>query len=338
MHNRSMEENRITIKDIAEELGISTATVSNVLHGKKNKVSKSTIEKVEACIERRNYIPSMAALLLGRNDSRIVAVIINDHEKYHGHVLEDGFVSASLNALSKALEEKGLFMMVKITKDITEVPTYASMWNMDALVLIGFCDSDYASLRRESRIPFVVYDGMCEMDDEEIVMLTVDNRKGGLLAGEYLYDMGHRSVLCITDNHWRMDEDRCNGVIEKVGKGEELMIPIDKDERWKLYKEKMDYILSFSSVFAISDFYALDFMAFMEAEGKRIPQDISLIGFDGSLSAQQFNLTTITQDHIQRAYYAVESLEEFRRNEMKNRVKVVDVSLKEGLTVRRLCD
>ena len=252
--------------------------------------------------------------------------------------MEDGFVSASLNALSKALEEKGLFMMVKITKDITEVPTYASMWNMDALVLIGFCDSDYASLRRESRIPFVVYDGMCEMDDEEIAMLTVDNRKGGLLAGEYLYDMGHRSVLCITDNHWRMDEDRCNGVIEKVGKGEELMIPIDKDERWKLYKEKMDYILSFSSVFAISDFYALDFMAFMEAEGKRIPQDISLIGFDGSLSAQQFNLTTITQDHIQRAYYAVESLEEFRRNEMKNRVKVVDVSLKEGLTVRRLCD
>ena len=224
-----MEENRITIKDIAEELGISTATVSNVLHGKKNKVSKSTIEKVEACIERRNYIPSMAALLLGRNDSRIVAVIINDHEKYHGHVLEDGFVSASLNALSKALEEKGLFMMVKITKDITEVPTYASMWNMDALVLIGFCDSDYASLRRESRIPFVVYDGLCEMDDEEIAMLTVDNRKGGLLAGEYLYDMGHRSVLCITDNHWRMDEDRCNGVIEKVGKGEELMIPIDKE-------------------------------------------------------------------------------------------------------------
>ena len=123
-----------------------------------------------------------------------------------------------------------------------------------------------------------------------------------------------------------------------MGKGEELMIPIDKDERWKLYKEKMDYILSFSSVFAISDFYALDFMAFMTTEGKRIPQDISLIGFDGSLSAQQFNLTTITQDHIQRAYYAVESLEEFRRNEMKNRVKVVDVSLKEGLTVSRLCD
>ena len=56
------------------------------------------------------------------------------------------------------------------------------------------------------------------------------------------------------------------------------------------------------------------------------------------MDAQLFNLTTISQNHIQRAYYAVESLEEFRRNEMKNKVKVVDVSLKEGLTVSRLCD
>lgn len=333
-----MEENRITIKDIAEELGISTATVSNVLHGKKGKVSKSTVEKVEACIERRKYIPSMAALLLGRNDSKIVAVVINDHEKYHGHVLEDGFVSASLNSLSKALEEKGLFMMVKITNDISKVPTYASMWNMDALVLIGFCDSDYASLRRESRIPFVVYDGLCEIDDEEIAMLTVDDRKGGLLAGEYLKSMGHKSVLCLTDNNWRMDEARYNGVLERVGGGSVLMIPMDKKERWKLYEEKKDYILSFSSAFAISDFYALDFMAFMEKSGVRIPQDISLVGFDGSMQASFFSLTTIEQNHDQRARYAVESLEEFRRGEKTNRIKVVDVSLKEGLTVRRLCD
>ena len=181
-----MEENRITIKDIAEELGVSTATVSNVLHGKKGKVSRKTVEKVEAAIERHRYIPSMAALLLGRNDSRIVGVVINDHEKYHDRVLEDGFVSASLNALCRKLEEKGLFMMVKTTRDISEIPKYASMWNMDALVLIGFCDSDYSSIRRESRIPFVVYDGVCSVEGDGIAMLTVDDRKGGLLAGSYL--------------------------------------------------------------------------------------------------------------------------------------------------------
>lgn len=333
-----MDEYRITIKDIAEELGVSTATVSNVLHGKKGKVSQATVEKVEAAIERHRYIPSMAALLLGRNDSRIVAVVINDHEKYHGRILEDGFVSASLNALSRELEKKGRFMMVKITKDIREVPVYASMWNMDALVLIGFCDSDYASLRRESRIPFVVYDGLCEMDDEGIAMLTVDDRKGGLLAGEYLRAMGHRRVLCLTDNDWRMDEARCNGVREAVGEGEKLMIPLSKEERWAFYRENLDRILSFTSLFAISDFYAIDFMSFLSGEGYAVPRDISVIGFDDTLLSTLFSLTTIAQDHEMRARMAVESLENLRAGIKENRVRVVDVSLKEGHTVKRLCD
>ena len=169
-------------------------------------------------------------------------------------------------------------------------------------------------------------------------MLTVDNKKGGLIAGRYLKDMGHGSVLCLTDNHWRMDEDRCSSVIEVVGRGDELMIPMDKEERWKLYKEKLEYILSFSSVFAISDYYALDFMAFMETNGKSIPQDISLIGFDGSFEAQLFSLTTVSQNHMERAKLAVDSIEEFRRKDKANRVKMVDVFLKEGTTVRRLCD
>ena len=334
-----MEENRITIRDIAEELGVSTATVSNVLHGKKNKVSQATVERVEACIEKKRYIPSMAALLLGRNDSRIVAVVINDHEKYHGHVLEDGFVSASLNALYKELEEKGLFMMVKVTDNISQVPKYASMWNMDALVLMGFCDSDYASLRRESRIPFVVYDGLCTIDDDEgIAMLTVDDRKGGLLAGEHLRALGHRNVLCLTDNQWRMDEARCRGVIEKVGKGEELLIPIHKEERWKFYSERLGYIRSFSAVFAISDYYALDFMAFLSSRSLRVPEDISVIGFDGSLISSFFSLTTIRQDHAQRARLAVESVEEMKEGRCRDRIKIVDVKLEEGLTVAKLCD
>ena len=336
--NPSMEENRITIKDIAEELGVSTATVSNVLHGKKGKVSRKTIEKVEAAIERHRYIPSMAALLLGRNDSRIVGVVINDHEKYHDRVLEDGFVSASLNALCRKLEEKGLFMMVKTTRDISEIPKYASMWNMDALVLIGFCDSDYSSIRRESRIPFVVYDGVCSVEGDGIAMLTVDDRKGGLLAGAYLKNLGHSNVLCLTDNRERMDEARCCAVMEKVGKGEEMLIPMDKDQRWALYSSRLDYIRSFSSVFAISDYYALDFISFLNTEGISVPKDISVIGFDGTMQASFFSLTTIEQDHMMRAEMAVKSLEEFAEGVNESRVKIVDVKLREGNTVKRLCD
>ena len=309
-----------------------------LINAQGEKMDEETIEKVEAAIERHRYIPSMAALLLGRNDSRIVGVVINDHEKYHDRVLEDGFVSASLNALCRKLEEKGLFMMVKTTRDISEIPKYASMWNMDALVLIGFCDSDYSSIRRESRIPFVVYDGVCSVEGDGIAMLTVDDRKGGLLAGAYLKNLGHSNVLCLTDNRERMDEARRCAVMEKVGKGEEMLIPMDKDQRWALYSSRLDYIRSFSSVFAISDYYALDFISFLNTEGISVPKDISVIGFDGTMQASFFSLTTIEQDHMMRAEMAVKSLEEFAEGVNESRVKIVDVKLREGNTVKRLCD
>lgn len=82
-----MEGRRIRIIDIAEELGVSTATVSNVIHGKTKKISAETVKRVQQLLEERQYIPSMAGILLAQNDSKIIGVVINDHEKY-----EDNYI------------------------------------------------------------------------------------------------------------------------------------------------------------------------------------------------------------------------------------------------------
>lgn len=104
---------RVRIADIAEELGLSSATVSNVIHGKTKKISDETVKRVQELLEERQYIPSMAGILLSQNDSRIIGVVVNDHMKYEGKVLEDAFVASSLNALMFELEKNGYFMMVK---------------------------------------------------------------------------------------------------------------------------------------------------------------------------------------------------------------------------------
>ena len=78
-------QERVRICDIAEELGLSTATVSNVIHGKTNKVSDETVQRVTALLEKRRYIPSMAGILLARNSSGIIGVFVNDHPKDEGH-------------------------------------------------------------------------------------------------------------------------------------------------------------------------------------------------------------------------------------------------------------
>lgn len=77
-----MTQNRVRIVDIADALGLSTATVSKVIHGKTEKISDKTVKRVHQELERSGYIPNMAGILLARNNSRIIGVVLNDHEKY----------------------------------------------------------------------------------------------------------------------------------------------------------------------------------------------------------------------------------------------------------------
>ena len=176
-------QERVRICDIAEELGLSTATVSNVIHGKTNKVSDETVQRVTALLEERQYIPSMAGILLARNSSGIIGVFVNDHPKYAGHTLRDGFIASALDALSTEIERGGQFMLVKKARCAGDVVRFASMWNMEGLILIGFCEAEYKKLRENMRISFVVYDGYFEETDR-IVNLVIDHYSGGYQAGD----------------------------------------------------------------------------------------------------------------------------------------------------------
>ena len=193
-----MNENRITIKDIAEELGVSTATVSNVIHGKTKKISQQTVAKVQEKIEKSGYLPNMAAVLLAQNTSKIVCIVLSNDKKYENKMIEDPFVSGMLNYLSKELAKNDYFVMLKEESDIHEIVRYASMWNMAGLVLIGFCAMDYEKLRNNMHIPFVVVDSY-QKDVHKYSDVGVDNIHGGFLAGEYLIKKGHKKIMFLSD-------------------------------------------------------------------------------------------------------------------------------------------
>ena len=67
-----MTQNRVRIVDVADALGLSTATVSKVIHGKTEKISDETVKRVQQELEKSRYIPNMAGILLARNNSRII--------------------------------------------------------------------------------------------------------------------------------------------------------------------------------------------------------------------------------------------------------------------------
>ena len=312
-----MEQRRVRISDIAEELGLSTATVSNVLHGKTGKISDETVRRVQALLEERQYIPSMAGILLAQNSSRIIGVVVNDHEKYESHTLEDVFIASSINHLSTEIEKNGLFMMVKKTRDPEEIIRFASMWNMEGLVIIGYCNEDYAYLRSHMRIPFVVYDGYCERT-ERIYNITIDNYSGGHQVGTYFRENGHRQALCIADNDICVDEERFLGFRAAFGPGaRRMIIPMHKEERWEFYRAHLEEFRAVSAVFAVSDYYAMDLIRFLHAQGLRVPEDLSVAGFDDMPMCQMVQpmLTTVRQDVSLRAKIAIEKLRQLREKQ-----------------------
>lgn len=300
-------ENKVRIKDIAEELGVSTATVSNVLHGKTKKISDRTVKAVEKKLEERGYIPNMAATLLARNDSRIIGVIVNDHPKYEGHVFEDPFISAAINFLSDEIEGQGYFMMLKKAEKITEIVAFASMWNLDGVIVIGFCEDEYQDLRDRIRVPFVIYDGFAD-EQNRFGNILIDDYDGGRQVGAYLRASGHSRVLCIADNDICMDLLRYQGLCEGLDrKADFLKIPMQAEERTAFYRDRLELLKSYTAIFAVSDYYALELMRFLQNSGVKIPNELSVVGFDGSRDAQAAipRLTTVAQDNRLRAKTAI---------------------------------
>lgn len=323
-------EERVRIADIAEELGVSTATVSNVIHGKTKKISDETVKRVQELLEKRQYIPSMAAILLSQNNSRIIGVVVNDHAKYEGKILEDGFISASLNALLPELEKAGYFMMVKVTSNWEEVIRFASMWNMDGFVLLGFCETDCVRLREKTHIPFVVYDGFFEKNDR-ICNLKIDDFDGGRQVGEYLYRMGHRRAILISDNDICMDRERMQGFRQGFGDGRADLwkVPMSREKRWCLYEQNIEQISQYSAVFAVSDIYAVEVMHFLQEHGISVPGEISVVGYDNSSLCENCypRLTTVGQDAGQRAREAVLALRGLREGTCRECEQILPVRL-----------
>lgn len=332
-----MENERIRIADIAEELGLSTATVSNVIHGKTKKISDETVRRVQGLIEKSGYFPSMASILMAQNNSKIIGVVVNDHKKYEGRVLEDGFIAASVNALAKEIDLAGYFMMVKVTAGWNEIVRFASMWNMEGLVIIGFCEQDCKKLRESMHIPFVVYDGYFQ-EAEGLCNIIIDNYDGGYQVGGYLKRMGHEKALCISDNSICMDLERMEGCAAAMGEAAVsfMQIPMRERERIRFYREKEAEIMKHTAVFAVSDFYAVELIRFLQERGFRVPDDISVVGFDDSPLCNYCTpaLTTVRQDAGVRAGTAVSVLQNLKLGMEKRAAVKLPVFLVERKSVR----
>ena len=314
-----------TIKDIAREAGVSVTTVSNVIHGKHSRVAQETIERINQIIKIYNYTPNLSARALVSKSSRIIGVINHLIKSQTISFFQDPFHGALLGGIENKLRERGYYMMVRTVTDESELYSLFNNWNLDGLILTGLFDDGFFARLLAANKPIVLLDSYIR--NNRIFKVGLDDRKGGFIATQYLIDKGHKNIIFASPPIYRQ------GVIEERFKGYKAAlkknnIPFSPDN---IYQQEitpdegitLGHTLSrrhdITAVFATADILAAGIVSGLTQAGRRIPGDISIIGFDDIFYSRVISppLTTIRQDAQEKGAVAAGIMVEYLEGKEK---------------------
>jgi len=308
----------MNLKTIAKMAGVSTVTVSNVMNGKYNKASKETIERVLKIIEETNYRPSATARSLIMKRSRMIGVVIPNLQP------DESFFASPYNAqilgyLDRYIRNQGYYMMLRCVVQSFEVLADFATWNIDGAFLLGVVAKDALKLREKMNIPAVFIDTYVD-EGAPLATVSVEDRKGGYLAAKHLLDKGHRRIAFVSPPPW------CPGVMQERYRGfctalQEQGVKLEPDHlvvtKHVFYEQGVEagkQIAAsqrpFTAVAAAADILAFGVMEGLRLGGRRVPEDVSVIGFDNLAECQYSypRLTSISQHLEEKAQLAGECL------------------------------
>ncbi len=341
----------ITIKEIARQLGMSTTTVSNVIHGKTKEVSKDTIDRVERFLKEVDYVPNINARNLAQNKSKIIGVVIKTMENRYEPILSDPFVATMISGIEKMARESGYFMMLYISDDIDEILKYVTTWNVDGLLLFWMMDDDAFRIYEKYRKPVVCIDTYISEETEAeygdaFINIGLDDEKGTYDAVKYLISLGHKDIGFMSDNFDKgVDRHRFRGYQKALS---EAGIEYSPENLFELNSTKngieaslnnlAEKAKSYTAVVCCADTFATMFINTCVKNGLRVPEDISVVGFDDNMLGRlcRPSLTTIHQDASAKGNLATSTLiDMIHGKEPQKRVFMYDPELiiRESTTV-----
>ncbi|MBS0341406.1 MAG: LacI family DNA-binding transcriptional regulator [Proteobacteria bacterium] len=296
-----------TIKDVALRAGVSVTTVSHVVNETRH-VSPEGRERVNAAIRELRYVPSQVARSLKSNSTRTLGMLIpNSSNPYFAEivrVVEDRCFAAGYTLVlcntDDLLQRQGVYLQVLAQRRI------------DGLIVVSTgSDEALAKQLHGLKMPVVLLDR--EIDDPECDLVETAHMQGALLAVRHLQSLGHRHVACIGGPVGVVSsEQRVQGW--RLALAESGAAPASDDDAL-LWRggftsqggyEAMHAILRTDSrptaVFVCNDLMAIGALRAVHEGGLRVPDDISIIGFDDIDLAAYTSppLTTVAQpkEHI----------------------------------------
>lgn len=320
----------VTIKQVAERAGVSKAAVSYVLngHAEKAKIPPETAQRILAVAREMQYRPNALARGLAGKRTEAIRVVLQYAEWFS---VWSGFTSEMMRGVAAAAYREDLEIVLH-TRRSAQGTTEGELANIldgrtDGAVLLRSYNDPLLEQLTERGFPFVLM--FSRTQDERIRSVDCDNVRGGRLATDYLLDLGHRRILHVAGGH----ENSSPGVERRQGFEEAMRArglsprPDWIIEAWQQSKDAtLTPVVAAlrlppqerpTAVFAWYDGMAVRLMEIARDLGLRIPEDVSLIGFDGTDMGAYTSppLTTVWQPVEQIAAEAVTLLARQLRGE-----------------------
>jgi len=302
-----------TMNDVAREAGVSVATVSRVINNTDG-VSKKLQQRVEMAMEKLNYHPSSLARSFKMQETRLIGLIIP--------LLNHPFFSLLAQVMEQELFRQNYRAIICNTEENEERELeYIELLlrqRVDGVIInSAIPNTDYLFQLQSQNIPCVLIDR--DVNGFECSKVFSDNSQGGYQGMKYLLELGHRNIHIVApfDNKQPM-QHRLRGVREALDEfgieAHQDMFIMHNDHSFEMGIEAGQYIAEISplptAVFALTDVTAVGLLHGLAKAGIRVPDDISVMGYDGiPLSGYVMpTLSTIAQPIIEMGKRAVEVL------------------------------
>ncbi len=326
-----------TIKDVAKMANVSIATVSLVIHDHK-RISKDTKLKVLDAIEKLNYYPSRSARgLVSQKTGNIGFILTNDHflrtEPFYTNI----FIGTEFEA-----RENELYVLLTTVdsgyKESDPLPRFILERNIDGVIIAGKVPDVLIEKLSDYKFPFVFID--YQHSKIKCPFVVVDNIYGGKLAAKHLIELGHKNIAFVGgDIQHPSINDRFKGFLAAIEQAEininENFIDTDEDyparpNGFNAAKRLFDKNKNITAVFACNDAMAIGVIQYLKDKGKRVPEDVSVIGFDDVVS-ENFTGPALSTIRIPKMQMGVEAMRVMstllkEKNKINNKI-IVPVEL-----------
>jgi LacI family transcriptional regulator len=306
-----MKSPRPTIYDVARLAGVSTATVSRALNGT-GQIAPATRAAIHAAVEQLGYQPNTVARSLVTKSTQTIALLLPD--------IANPFYAALVSGIQQRALETGHTMLLCTTESDPEREeqylTLLRAKQVDGVLVDGLVlPPDRIARFVQDGLPIVCLDR--DVESSSVPLVQVDNRLGARMATEHLLGLGHRHIAHVAGApELKISEERVQGYRDALSAA-----GIEPDRalrRVGSFTEEGGYeamlaLLDgpvFTAVFAANDLSALGVINAIVGSGLRVPQDMSVVGFD-DLRLSRYTtppLTTVHQPALEIAQRATQLL------------------------------